>query len=44
MKEVMEEYGGLLLAVIASTLALVVNISVFLGPMATQITYLANGQ
>lgn len=42
MKSVLEEYGGLLLAVVASAMMMTVNLSVFLGPIARKIEYIAN--
>lgn len=42
MKVIMEEYGGGLMAIVASLLVWGVNISIFLGPMANTIEYYAN--
>lgn len=42
MKIVLEEYGGMVLACMASLAILTINISLFVGPIANKIIYLVN--
>ncbi|MCR4955420.1 MAG: hypothetical protein K6A30_01890 [Lachnospiraceae bacterium] len=42
MKQIMEEYGGILLAALVSVMVLTMNLSVILGPLANTVIYLVS--
>lgn len=43
MKTIMEEFGGMILACVASLMILAMNLGILMGPVAEKIVYIVSG-